>query len=124
MAITLVEEGEQVVLNCTPTVNRTVTFTAPPPSMDMFSPVNNVLIFPAELRFGGLYRCRFDIPFSQSTVVAIIPGNFSPPLPPSLPLSLPPSLPPPLPSSLPPSPSPFLPPSPPLSHISIYQWLL
>ena len=78
MAITVVEEGEQVVFNCTPTVNRTVTFTAPPPNMDMFSPVNNVLSFPADLSFGGLYACRVDNAISQNTTLAVLPGNLSP----------------------------------------------
>lgn len=81
MAITLVEVGEKVELNCTPTLNvLNVNFSGPPEVLQKYPPVNNVLTFPANLSYQGDYSCfiygggsgRF---IEQVTYVAVLPGN-------------------------------------------------
>lgn len=80
MAVTVVEEGKQVVLNCTQTQSRDITFSGPTEVLQKFPPVNNVLIFPANLSYQGNYRCSYQFSAGvagSGTVVAVLPGNLS-----------------------------------------------
>ena len=80
MAVTVVEEGEQVVLNCTQTQSRDVTFFGPTEVLQKFPPVNNVLTFPANLSYQGSYSCSYQFSAevaARDTFLAVLPGNLS-----------------------------------------------
>lgn len=79
MAVTVVEEGKEVVLNCTPTLNVDVIITGPDEVLQKFPPVNYVLIFPANLSYQGNYGCSIAAgsEVGQFTFVAVLPGNLS-----------------------------------------------
>lgn len=78
MAVTVVEEGGEVVLNCTPTVNGTaVEFNGPTQLFETNPPVNSVWKFPAVQSNSGFYGCmvHFQITLRQRTDVIILPGT-------------------------------------------------
>ena len=78
MAVTVVEEGKEVVLNCTPTLNVDVIIDGPDEVLQKFPPINYVLIFPANLSYQGDYRCFIaGSEVEQFTFVAVLPGNLS-----------------------------------------------
>ena len=78
MAVTVVEEGKEVVLNCTPTLNVDVIIDGPDEVLQKFPPINYVLIFPANLSYQGDYMCSIaGSEVEQFTFVAVLPGNLS-----------------------------------------------
>ena len=83
MFITIVNEGEEVVFNCTPTNPFiTATFSGNVEVLELFPPNNSVWRFPAELQYSGRYSCsaqfqsaQFESTLRQETFLLVYPNE-------------------------------------------------
>ena len=80
MRVTVVNEGDQVMFNCTPTnPELTATFEVRGGNSELlerFPPVGNVWSFPASLMDSGFYECsaQFESQFTQGTFLLVYPN--------------------------------------------------
>ena len=80
MRVTVVNEGEEVVFNCTPTnPELTASFSSSdnPEVMEIYPPNNNVWSFPALPEYSGFYQCsaRFESLLTQRTFLLVYPND-------------------------------------------------
>lgn len=77
MQVTVVEEGNEFVLNCTPSIPGTeVTFNEPFGLVEDNDPFGNIWNFTAEVQFSGrYYECtlQFESPIDFGTILIVYP---------------------------------------------------
>ena len=77
MLITVVEQGEEVVFNCTPTAAGINATFSGGEALTLFPPVGNVWRFPATtLEYTGIYSCsvQFESRLTQRTSLVVYPS--------------------------------------------------
>ena len=78
MSVTVVNEGEEVVFNCTPTnPELTASFSGNSEVMEIYQPNNSVWSFPALPQYSGFYSClaQFESLLTQRTFLFVYPNE-------------------------------------------------
>jgi hypothetical protein len=78
MSVTVVNEGEEVVFNCTPTnPELTASFSGNSEVMEIYQPNNSVWSFPALPQYSGFYSCsaQFESVLRQTTFLFVYPNE-------------------------------------------------
>ena len=82
MEVTVVNEGDEVLFNCTPTFpGANSTFSGPSALLELFPPSGNIWMFLADVIFSGLsFSCsvqnvQFEITIMDRTLLFVYPES-------------------------------------------------